>query len=409
MAKGLADVNQYFALVRSDLEDALGAQARLVQTNQIAAYRRPDPRTVRLRVPLGDHVVELTRRAPVFSGDEAKLLSAYGTALQEFGEVPRVFATTASEDVLTRAIAVRCSSTGSQAKAVETVIQSIVRHASRTYEGIRIAVNICLDLNDTESGIGLSDFLLMPWTPILGSGLSSAILLAGNGSVLRVMSLSAVNTDNVLAPEVFAPVAYWTNSPGRVAISVSRAGDIYLFSGGQLLLARRSARWRGFPVSALRASGWFGTSQRTLTPRVKTAVLTSLIDASAGHHGACLGIVINSRSVSAIENLVSIDERWNSDRNERRKMFQTVSFLDLSRRHRLELLSMDGATLLDQSGMILAAGAILTVGGGSPGGGRTAAARAISSYGVGIKVSQDGPVTAYVNEGGNVLPHFSLG
>lgn len=41
---------------------------------------------------------------------------------------------------------------------------------------------------------------------------------------------------------------------------------------------------------------------------------------------------------------------------------------------------MDGATLIDQRGGILAGGAILRV----PGGGRTAAARAINEYGVGI-------------------------
>jgi DNA integrity scanning protein DisA with diadenylate cyclase activity len=66
----------------------------------------------------------------------------------------------------------------------------------------------------------------------------------------------------------------------------------------------------------------------------------------------------------------------------------------LSRRQRLELLSMDGATLLARNGTILAAGAILRVPGGSTGGGRSAAAAAISEFGVGIKVSQDGPISA---------------
>ena len=71
------------------------------------------------------------------------------------------------------------------------------------------------------------------------------------------------------------------------------------------------------------------------------------------------------------------------------------------------MLSMDGATLLSQSGAILAAGAILEVSAGSTGGGRTAAARAIGKYGVGVKVSQDGPVTAFA--GNNLEPRFTMG
>ncbi len=159
MCSGLADENQYFELVRGDLEDALGSRAALHEGVQTSAYRRPDPRTVRIRVPTGTHVVELTRRAPVYSGDEVTLLTAYAHALQEFGDVPRVFATTASEDVLTRAIAVRCSQGGLEAETVEAVMQAIMRHATRTYEGVRVAVNVCLDVSEAAIGVPLLTFL----------------------------------------------------------------------------------------------------------------------------------------------------------------------------------------------------------------------------------------------------------
>lgn len=72
-------------------------------------------------------------------------------------------------------------------------------------------------------------------------------------------------------------------------------------------------------------------------------------------------------------------------------------------------MSTDGATVLDYTGRILAAGAILRVNAGSPGGGRSAAARAICKCALGIKVSQDGPVTAYVEDGGGVVRQFSMG
>lgn|GEM_PF-3060107 len=406
---GLIDENQYFSLVQDDLEDALGAGADLVQQSQSTPYRRPNPRTVRIRVPGGTHLVELSRRAPVFSGPEAKLVSAYADALEQFGSVPRVFATTASEDVLTRAIAVRCSRDDAEARVVETVIQALIRHASTTYEGTRVAVGICLDLNESQGGIRLEAFLRQPWAPILGSGLSSAVLLNKRGSALRVIELPAINATSVLAPEPFAALADWTNSDGRIAIAITRSGELYLFDDGELLLARRNSRWRAFPLRSLQSSGWFGDTSRKLSPMVKTTLLTSLVDASAAHHGACLGIIHNSDSARAIQNLVDQKDQWSTPGNHRRTMFNEASFLKLSRRHRLELLSMDGATLLNQSGLILAAGAILTVHGGSPGGGRTAAARALAAFGVGIKVSQDGPVTAYVRTGNRTVEHFSLG
>ena len=123
MPTGLANIDDYFELVRGDLEDALGAQAKLIEEPQLATYRRPSPRTMRVRIPGGSHLVELTRRAPVFAGDEANLVSAYASALEDFSSVPSVFATTASEDVLTRAISVRCAGQG-QPEAVELVIQA---------------------------------------------------------------------------------------------------------------------------------------------------------------------------------------------------------------------------------------------------------------------------------------------
>lgn len=406
---GLADEHEYFALVRRDLEDALGAKATLIAQPQATTYRRPGPQRVRLRLPGATHLVELSRRAPAFSGDEALFVSSYADALEEFGYVPSVFATTASEDVLTRAIAVRCAQGGLQPITVESVMRAIMRHAARTYEGTRVAVNICLDINEPNTATPLTDFLQQPWAPIFGSGLGSAVLLGSDGSASRVIELPGVEAADVLAPEMFAGVAQWTNAQGRIRLSITRAGEIYLFGRGQLLLARRNSQWRGFPIDALLASGWFGTTGRHLGPGVKGALLTSLLDASAAHHGACLGILYNANSEQAVRNLVDPGDRWDAPGNHRTTMFNDGNFLALSRRHRLEMLSMDGATLLNQGGTILAAGAILRVQGGSPGGGRTAAARAIARHGIGIKISQDGPVKAFVQVDDQLFEQFSMG
>lgn len=56
---------------------------------------------------------------------------------------------------------------------------------------------------------------------------------------------------------------------------------------------------------------------------------------------------------------------------------------------------MDGATIPDKNGYILAIGAIVPVAGDVGEGGRAAAARTLAKYGAAFKVSQDGPVTMY--------------
>jgi hypothetical protein len=70
-------------------------------------------------------------------------------------------------------------------------------------------------------------------------------------------------------------------------------------------------------------------------------------------------------------------------------------FQRLDRRLRQELVAIDGATVIDHHGRLLATGAILQIPGGSEGGGRLAAAKALSTKGMRIKISQDGGIRCY--------------
>jgi hypothetical protein len=78
-----------------------------------------------------------------------------------------------------------------------------------------------------------------------------------------------------------------------------------------------------------------------------------------------------------------------------RRIVGNSKFQQLDRRLRQELLAIDGATIIDHEGVVLAVGAILQIEGGSSGGGRLAAAIALSKYGTGIKVSQDGGIKGF--------------
>jgi hypothetical protein len=142
---------------------------------------------------------------------------------------------------------------------------------------------------------------------------------------------------------------------------------------------------------------------------VRQAVYESCLDASFASEGACIGVVTKDRAAQYETVVMQADRLCNRDSLKARALDLLVAgrpFPELDRRLRLELLSIDGALVLDHRGKVLAVGAIIKIPGGSTGGGRLAAARVMASLGLGIKVSQDGSVTCF--QGEEDTPVFSL-
>jgi hypothetical protein len=77
------------------------------------------------------------------------------------------------------------------------------------------------------------------------------------------------------------------------------------------------------------------------------------------------------------------------------KLISGKKFQDLDRKLRQELIAIDGATVIDYDGTILAVGAIIKIEAGSSGGGRLAAAKTLSNYGISIKISNDGSMQGF--------------
>ena len=93
--------------------------------------------------------------------------------------------------------------------------------------------------------------------------------------------------------------------------------------------------------------------------------------------------------------------------HELRAHFQTNSLMGLADSHTaIGLLSSDGLTTISRSGKVLSCGDILDLSSdphsGVSGGGRTQAARVASRFGLAIKVSEDGPISLFL-DGENVV------
>jgi hypothetical protein len=173
-------------------------------------------------------------------------------------------------------------------------------------------------------------------------------------------------------------------------------GEILILRDQKLYFARRSGKWH-FLTHEPVLSQMGGPDNRA----VRQAVHESCLDASFARTGACVGLVTTG-NLSKWKSIVTseadhISKQASLKAKALHLMVGDKPFQELDRRLRQEILAIDGATLLDAKGRVLAVGAILKIGGGSAGGGRLAAAKELSRFGAGIKVSQDGGILGFRN------------
>lgn len=337
--------------------------------------------------------VTLTRSLPL-SVDEAALLEPYGNAIGDLEGLPPAVARTAADDVLLRAIAGQVG--GQYSTTVEEALRFLFNCAVTTYEGqaVNLSVLIEFDAEADEPRIpNLEAYRQRDWHAVLGSGVETGVVIDKNGAVLRIEDASKDGEwgeDEAFRPEVLQHVCDWTIHTHRVAVTLTRNREILLFKNGRLIYIHRGGGWRGIPANVVYRTGWGVKISRD----VKRAVVASLIDSSLAHHGACVAIIGKGYKESlTAEKVLRATDHWPD--NERAGLYSSGAFQDLSRRQRIELLSMDGATVMDYTGTILTAGAIVAVPGGSSGGGRLAATKSLAKFGAAFKVSQDGPIQLY--------------
>ena len=139
---------------------------------------------------------------------------------------------------------------------------------------------------------------------------------------------------------------------------------------------------------------------------VKKAMYETSLDVSFARTGGCLVAIPYARKKDLItddgnsddsvvkradllENPTSMKSRVIN------RLIQGRKFQDLSRTMRKELVGIDGATIIQYQGEILAVGAIVKISGGSVGGGRLAATKTLAPFGTAIKISADGMVAAF--------------
>lgn len=282
-------------------------------------------------------------------------------------------------------------------KTILSAIDQISLWASRLYEGAPIcsAIGISLDAENPSSltlqNIGSGDF-----GAVLSNGIDTLLEFNQDLEFVKHHVLDLPSTTEKVSPWRHRAIAEWTNGAvGRIALVLNRAGEILIFIHGQLLFARRSGTWHFLTHDPV-------VSQMSVpkNPNVRQAIYETLLDASFARTGACIGVVRHRASQSWTE-LVNITDRLDPAASDKAATIKRIIggrlFHELPRALRQELVAIDGSTVMDHTGKILAVGAILRLPGGSTSGGRTAAAIELGKLGLGVKVSQDGGITGYLH------------
>ncbi len=121
---------------------------------------------------------------------------------------------------------------------------------------------------------------------------------------------------------------------------------------------------------------------------------------SAEPHGAILAIV---EDASSIDDVVSLKDRYDlrdgidpAARRPETRLHHLLDAEDLDEHTLARLATLDGATIIDRDGHLLAYGAIVTTADSDHEGARTAAARTLSRDAIVVlKVSVDGDITVF--------------
>lgn len=190
-------------------------------------------------------------------------------------------------------------------------------------------------------------------------------------------------------------VALATRTLAGVGFYVRGDRSIWTFVDGQPLLVRRGEHWTAFPVELAAAiSNMIGGG-----PAAEVVARAAYM-ISAGPQGAILAIVDDP---AALDGVVSPKDRYDLrdqfDRTAMRpeaRLHHLVDAEELDEHTVARVAALDGATVLDRAGQLVAYGAIVTTADSEHEGARTAAARTLSHTAlVVLKVSVDGDITIF--------------
>jgi len=337
--------------------------------------------------------------------------------------------------------------------SIYKLIIALEQWSCKTYEGKKVPFAFVIDVNEEapKDAVNYLDFLKSDFSATITDGISSIIELDSNCKLKRYLSICENDflDHNELSlkmmPLRFAQVLYKYVTGKRIGVFLLVNGDIMLAKNGELLYVKRNNKWIN-----IHGERYISTLNEIYKHKKNNGALyksiyETTLDVSFAHSGGIIAIVDSNKFLESTvmnfmdnlleNNFISSDEERNvlfdkyvkqfEERNktiynkakhkyieiEFNKMIskrlvikQLLSLLNnskipfekIDRKLRAELCGLDGATILDLNGNVIAFGAIIQNNSGSSGGGRGAAASRLSDFGgFATKISTDGYIELY--------------
>lgn len=367
---------------------------------QVVSIR--DPLSIAFKVNRSDNYrLVLTRSQPFSSSAKPVVpeIEVVRSFVASLSKMEHLLETDLRHDLLStfqRRVVAKAINSNSFEDVILSAIDQFAVWGGRLYEGAPISSAIGFKPGTKRNLPRLEDIGDHDFIAVLSNGFDTILEFNYFGEFL---SHAGLDTDSE-APSTFCPmrqssIAIWTNESKRIALTLNRLGEILILRDGQLVFARRSARWHFLTHEPVIMQMGIPRDQD-----LRLSIYETCLDASFARTGACIGIIKHEQR-SKWRSLVAREDQLDLNESKKTQILNLIiknrKFNKLDRRTRQELSAIDGATIIAHDGTILAVGAILKINGGSMGGGRLAAANAIGKLGLGVKVSQDGGISGYRN------------
>ncbi len=328
---------------------------------------------------------------------------------------------------------------------IEEFMSILEEWSVKTYEGKSVTLGFVINPSekscfDCTYGNWLT-FMRDDAAAVLTDCIHSVVELDANCNYLRHISMSEGDRLercklSCRVPIRFTQVIQTCVNGDKVGVFLLNNGDIVLAKNGAICFVRRNLRWLNLSYEAFCNSLQpFIDEYQISAPNLIESIFASVLDVSFSHTGGIVAIVdtpwgnkmgvdfsesglLNScdnlKTKKTAAELLEDAVRSSSTSNEsaikddfRKRMLKRMAiqnlisgkkFQDVDRKLRCELMSLDGACILDKAGNVYSFGAIIQNSSGSSGGGRGAAARKLSAYGMAVKISTDGYIELYINQ-----------
>ena len=333
--------------------------------------------------------------------------------------------------VIQRAICNAISPTAS--KTINSILSSVESWGLRTYEGNKTTFGFIVSTKrakaSTNPNLKISHLLKSDFSALLSDGINTCLEVSANGYLVNYLPVPKQLDQSLLVPYQYIRLASLCTG-SRIGVCLLSNGDILVFKEKTLLFAKRNGNWVCFSHEEIISK--LADRSGDYTQEVRKAIYLSALDTSFAKTGGCI-VHLNKEDYfnvlrhidicdclnrecyeyklkesiqtsffvdeSAEENIQDFDEFLKDPGLIKTatliKIINGRKFYDLDRKLRQELMSIDGATVVDADGNILAVGAIIKIEAGSTGGGRLAAAKTLSKYGMSIKISNDGSMEGF--------------